>query len=196
MRGKGNPLQKLGLILVLLSCVLLIGSELLALYNRARVEKLTEQILLSLPDSSEGDPENYSDPRMPVLQLEGADFSGLIQVPSFGVTLPMGSDWDPGLISRYPCRFWGSAYDHSLILGGSSRKGQFDFCSRLDLGDRILVTDMTGARFSYEVVRIDRREQVDLDVFRETESHLTLFTRDETSGSYIVVSCIFSASQI
>ena len=193
MSGKLNLLQKLGLVLVLASCVLLIGSELMALHNRSAVEKLTAQLRARLPDVTEGDPGNYSDPEMPVLQLDGQDFSALIQVPAFGVSLPVGSSWDAGRISQYPCRFWGSVYDNSLIVGGSSREGQFDFCGRLDLGYKILVTDMTGARFSYEVIRIDRRSHADPETLGEADCDLILFARDSGTLDYIIVRCTFAS---
>lgn len=192
MNGKMNLLQKAGLLLVLVSSVLLLGSELMAARNQTVTKKLTVQIKANIPVISEGDPENYSDAGMPVLQLEGKDFAGLLQVPSFGVNLPIGSSWDVAAVSQYPCRFWGSAYDNSLIVGGSGRKGQFDFCGKLDLGEKILVTDMAGARFSYEVVRIDRRNHADMECFEESEADLILFVRESSSRSYIIVRCQFA----
>ena len=192
MKGKMNLLQKLGISLVLVSAVLLLGSEWMAIRNRSALQELAARIIAGLPQISEGDPENYSDPAMPVLQLEGKDFAGLLQVPSFGIDLPIGSDWDRGAVSRYPCRFWGSVYDHSLIVGGSGQKGQFDFCGKLDLEERILVTDLTGARFSYEVFRIDRRSRADMETFRESEGDLILFARDGNSRDYIIVRCRFA----
>ena len=192
MKKNWNLLQRIGLLLVAVSCVLLLGSRVLACWNGRAVENLVAQMKAVLPEITEGDPENYSDTAMPVLQLEGKDFSGLIQVPAFGVSLPMGSSWGRGTVYRYPCRFWGSVYDHSLIAGGSGRKGQFDFCSRLDLGEKILVTDMTGVRFSYEVTGIDRRNHADMEVFREKDSDLILFTQDSASQSYLIVRCSFA----
>lgn len=192
MKEKLNFLQKLGLALILLSGILLLGSELLVSWNRAENKALVTQIKAALPEASEGDPENYSDADMPVLQLAGKDFVGLLQVPSFGVHLPIGSTWSPGRVLRNPCRFWGSAYDNSLILGGSSQKGQFDFCGALDLGEKILVTDMTGARFSYEVAKIDRRQHAEMETFRETDSDLVLFVKENSSGAYIIVRCQFA----
>ena len=106
--------------------------------------------------------------------------------------LPIYSSWEDGSVAKYPCRFWGSAYDNSLIVGGSDRKGQFDFCSRLDLGDKIRITDMTGTEFSYEVVRIDRRKQADLQTFEEVDCDLTLFVRDSSTLNYIIVRCDFA----
>ncbi len=193
MKGKLNGLQKLGFLLVALSAFVLLGSEWLARHHSAQAQALASEIKACLPQIVEGDPENYSNPAMPVLQLQEGDFSCLIEIRSLGVSLPVESSWDSAGISRFPHRFWGSAYDNSLILGGSNRKGQFDFCAKLDLGDPVLITDMTGAQFSYEVVRIDRRQQVDLDVLQEFDCDLTLFVRDGSSGNYIIVRCAITA---
>lgn len=193
MKKRFNLLQVLGVLLVLGSCAALFGSEIMAQRNAAAAEALTTQLVSRLPAPVEGDPESYSDPAMPVLQLNGEDFSGLVRVPAFGVTLPIGNDWNTTNLSQYPCRFWGSAYDHSLIIGGSGQKGQFDFCTKLDLGNQILITDMAGAEFSYEVMRIDRREHTDMDTFLETDCDLILFARDTASKSYIIVRCQFAA---
>ena len=189
MKGKLNFLQVLGLILVVLSAGILLGSQWLANLHSTQAKALASEIKSNLPQITQGDPVNYSTPSMPVLQLPEGDFSCLIEVRSFGIILPVGSTWDGAGLSKYPRTFWGSAYDSSLILGGSSQNGQFDFCGKLDLGDEIRITDMTGAQFSYEVIRIDRRNQVDLDVLRDSESHLTLFVKDPNAGTYIIVRC-------
>lgn len=190
MKGKMNLLQKIGVLLVAVSCLLAMGTELLASWNRRTAENLAQQIQASLPETTEGNPENYTDKDMPVLQLKREDFCGLLQVPSFGISLPIGNSWRSAAVSRYPSRFWGSAYDNSLIIGGSPEEAQFAFCGRLDLGDEIRVTDMTGARFSYEVAAIDRRSHADMDTLQEKESHLILFVRDDATLDYIIVRCL------
>lgn len=192
MMGKWNLLQKLGLLLVILSCVLLLGSELFAMHNSTSAQNLAEKLKAVLPERTEGNPENYSETVMPILQLKKQDFSGLLEIPDYGVSLPVGSSWNRTMVFRYPCRFWGSAYDQSLIIGGSGRKGQLDVCGKLDLGDRILLTDVAGARFSYEVNRIDRRKHADMDTFGEYDSDLVLFAEDSASSGYIIVRCQFS----
>lgn len=186
MKGKLNFFQVFGLLLVVLSAAILLGSRWLANRHSDQAKALASEIKANLPQISEGDPENYSDPAMPVLQLPEGDFSCLIEIRSFGIALPVGSSWDAAGLSLYPRTFWGSAYDSSLIIGGSS---QFDFCGKLDLGDEIRITDMTGAQFSYEVSRIDRRAHVDLDTLQADGSHLTLFVKDDSAGTYIIVRC-------
>ena len=192
MKQKWNFLQKLGFLLLLASLLLLIGSELLNLRTQTRTAQFTEQILSRLPPPTEGDPVNYSNSVMPVLQSHGTDFVGLIEVPAYGIRLPIGSSWNQHTIPLYPCRFWGSAYDNSLIIGGSNKIGQFHFCTNLDLGEKIIFTDMEGTQFSYAVVRIDRREHADMVSFQSADADLTLFSRDTISGDYVIVRCLLS----
>ena len=186
---KRNILLKFGFFLVLVSFLLLLGTEIYAGFNRTATQKLTEQIKDYLPERTEGDPQDYSDAEMPVLQLQGEDFAGLLEIPDYGVALPVGSSWESGDLSRYPCRFWGSVYDSSLIMGGTGKKGQLDVCSRMDLGDKIRIIDMTGTQFCYEVVGIDRRNYADMEMFREKQSDFILFVRDEMTLDYILVRC-------
>lgn len=192
MKGIWSVIQKLGILLTALSFLFLVGTELISAGNRAAAEDLAIQIEELLPRRSEGDPANYSDPAMPSLEIDGEDFCGLLKVPSFGVTLPLHSSWDNASAAKYPCRFWGSVYDNSLIVGGSGGKGQLDFCNKLDLGDKIRITDMTGTEFTYETVRIDRRKHADMQTFEEMDSDLVLFAPEGNSGGYIIVRCDLS----
>lgn len=191
MRGKGNLFQLLGIALILLSGALLLGSQALARHRSAEAKALAQQIEARLPAPRAGTTEDYSDPAMPVWQLQGEDFLGLVEVPSFGVTLPIHSLWEDSRLSSYPCRYWGSIYDGTLILGGSSNAGQFDFCEKLDLGEKIIITDMQGTEFSCAVERIDRAKALDYEMLSEGGYPLTLFS-GTAAGNYIVIRCVFS----
>lgn len=190
MKKRTNIPLKLGFFLVLVSFLMLVGAEIYAGFNRTATQKLTEQIQSYLLERTEGEPQDYSDAQMPVLQMQGEDFLGLLEISEYGVALPVGSSWESGDQNRYPCRFWGSVYDSSLIIGGSGRKGQLDVCSRMDLGDKIRITDMTGTQFCFEVSGIDRRSHADMEIFQEKQSDMILFVRDAMTLDYILVRCI------
>ena len=191
MRGKLNFLQKIGFLLVFLSLALFLGFELVTAQNLKKTEKLAEKLESIFIHPVEGHPENYSNAVMPLLQLDGTDFVALMQAPAFGVSLPVGSEWSTENIYRYPCRFWGSAYDGSLVIGGTDGTGQLAFCGRLDLGDVITITDMAGTQFTYEVVKIQRSSQADSEKLLEGDWDLTLFVRDSSTLDYILVRCWF-----
>ena len=91
------------------------------------------------------------------------NISGLIEIPAYGVTLPIGDVWDAKEVASFPRRFYGSAYDGSLIVGGADQDGQFDFCDQINPEAHIYVTDMTGTEFEYHVTRIDRAKEINLE---------------------------------
>lgn len=189
MRKPGTIPMILGLILILAGGLMFAGNEFFAARNEKTAAETAEAILSLLPPVRQGIPENFSNPDMPVLELNGTDYCGLLQVPRLGITLPIAGFWQEGNLSACPRRYWGSAYDNSLIIGGAQARGQFDFCSRLDLGYRITFTDMAGNRFSYEVLRIDRRPEAGPYELTEDDFDLVLFVADSDGSGYIVVRC-------
>lgn len=181
--------QILGVLLILIG----VGSMLL-LHSNARnaaraARETAQQIASILPARQPGITGEYSDPEMAVMQIDGIDYAGLVEVPSLGIMLPIASQWDAYALLRVPCRYYGSVYSSDLILGGSNQEGQFDFCEKLQLEDIILVTDMTGAEFRYKVSRIDRSGSADTARLQEGDWPLTLFTKDSYDNKYILVRC-------
>ena len=66
---------------------------------------------------------------------------------------------------------------------------QFACLKQLDMGNRIVVTDMTGAQFFYEVAWIERQKSVDEGKMDNGEFQLSLFVRDTLSMEYVIVRC-------
>ena len=65
------------------------------------------------------------DNTMATLTLDGTDYIGILEMPQHGSALPVSAAW--GKPNRQPCRFDGSLYDGSLMIGATSQKGQYDF---------------------------------------------------------------------
>jgi len=189
MKKKHRLLPVLGIGGCLLILAALLASHLLTQWaNRTNVS-VVAQLERSLPEKSSGSPEDYSDATMPIRQIGGEDYVCLLEVPSMGITLPVSERWRFDTLLVHPARFWGSVYDGSCILGGSSRKGQFDFCARLEMDDEIRITDMQGACFTFRIARIDRSKSVAFDVLADEKYPLTLFVRDQYDFGYILVRC-------
>ena len=189
MKRLGQWIQILGFTLILASLALLAGSrfhEAKAQEDCADVSARMEKILaVRTPGAESGAGA------MPVLELSGRDYVCMMEVPGFGVSLPVCDDWSDRSEVANPCRYWGSCYDGSLIIGGG-RMAQLEFCAQLDLGDRIVVTDMRGQEFTYFVTGISRTESLTFDRLREGEHPLSIFTRDGYSNRYILVRCGYS----
>lgn len=192
MKKAFHVLQAAGILLICASLGLLLYTHLHADSARTAAKELAGKIEASLPERSAGLPDSYTSSQMPILQIDGQDFVGLIQAPDYGCKLPVYDRWDTGKLQDYPCRFTGSVYDSSLIIGGSGQTGQFDFFSRLDIGERITVTDMLGAEFCYRVARVDRADHAEAERLINEEFDLTLFARSPYALEYMIVRCTLS----
>lgn len=190
-------MRKIGRICIVLGCLLIAGS--LALFltmqvGTAQAQRCNAQVVQRiggiLPPLQPGIRDAYIDMTMPVLELDGTDYAALLDIPALGLTLPVADVWDKGAVRQQPCRFSGTVYDGSLIIGGSDRAGQFSCFDRMQPGNEVSVTDMTGTVFSYVVDRIDRASSASAAVLTAGESDLTLFVRDAYGLEYILLRCV------
>lgn len=149
----------------------------------------TLQMLMPAPRGAF--PEERQNNEMPAVSLEGTDFIGLLELPRYGSTLPVCSQW--GAFSPYPCRLGGSLYDGSLQIGGSTRAGQYDFYREISVGDMVYFTDMTGNRYSYVVKEIRYEKHADQTALTSVPAALTLFLKNDYAFEYIMIFCDFSS---
>ena len=185
MRRGARFIQILGVLMILASLGLLAGlkvGEARARQNTTAVTECMTQLLALRISGVMGEGS------MPALELNGRDYAALLEVPGLNMYLPVCDDWESRSEVANPCRYWGSVYEGNLILGGG-RMAQLEFCAMLDLGDRIVITDLQGREFVYKVDSILRRDDVTFDKLREGEYPLTIFTSDGSSGRSIVVHC-------
>ena len=189
MHRRSKVFFLVGFLLIFGSLGMLIFSRLQANRAAAAAAEVTAQLESVLPPRTPGITENFTNMEMPALSMGDQDFIGIIEVPAFQTVLPICSNWDSGKVSSFPCRFWGTVYDGSLIVGGADQTGQFDFLDQIQNEDLVLVTDMTGAQFSYRVDKIIRTKSAQSDILLDDTYDLTLFVRESRSLEYIIVRC-------
>lgn len=148
-------------------------------------ETLLQQLDILLPPPTPGVPDTYRVPVMPTLEVGGRDVVAIVEIPAFGLRLPVLGSWEAGSALGIPRRFSGSAYSGDLIIGGSA--AQFACFAQIPAGTQVTVTDMTGAVFSYTVSRIGRSTTADAATL--SGSNLTLFARQTHSLEYILLRC-------
>lgn len=191
-RGKHTIPLLLGLGLILISLFLVlffqIRLQIGASHSRHTVDRLTQM----LPSRTVGVPESYPEPRMPVIELDGTDYVALLEIPAQGLLLPVADQWNNHRLSHAPARFTGSAYDGTLVIGGTDDPRQFGFCDRIDTGATVTITDMTGAQFTYTVSQVDRSGQAETQWLTQSDYDLTLFCRDQYTTDYLAVRCLSS----
>ena len=194
MKRRANLFLVIGCLLVAGSLALLAYSRIHSAQAQKRNAEVVAQITTILPGRIDGVMESYSNMEMPAMQIGGEDYIGLLEIPAFGLTLPIGSSWDAGKVTSYPCRFWGTVYDGSLVVGGADQAGQLDCLDQIWDGGVVTVTDMTGSVFRYMVSRVERSKSAQAEVLLDDAADLSLFVRDAYNLEYIIVRCVTKGS--
>lgn len=155
-----------------------------------RAQEICDRIEEVLIYKKRGVTDIYTAMEMPVISIEKQDFCGMITFLELDRKLPIYNAWKTKKTVDYPCRFYGTVYDGSLIVGGSDQEGQFECLQWLENGSTIVVTTMMGEEFFYTVCEIDRVESAKTEILLDEATSLTLFVRDAYSMDYIIVRCI------
>ena len=195
MKRKAPFFLILGIFLVALSLCFAVIVQLQLRTGAKTCQTVIAEMENLLPERTSGILGSSSNSGMPVLEINGADYVAILEIPAFGITLPVADNWSSAKLSRSPARFSGSVYDKALVIGGADYPRQFDFCDEIAHGDMVIITDMTGARFSYSVSRIDRASRAEAQWLENAAYDLTLFCRNTFSMEYLAVRCISSTSQ-
>lgn len=130
------------------------------------------------------DKKSYS---MPMANIDNHDFIGIIEFESNGRVFPIGAYWDS--VRTFPCRYYGSVYDGSIIIGANNQKGQIDFVKNICAYDKIYFIDTLGNRYIYNVTDIKYSKNINNDVLDKGEHDFTLFVRNIYGFEYVIIFC-------
>ena len=203
----GNILLAAG-ALFLAAALLLTGSNLVETYQAgqasarlsqavfSRIESQTQEAdslsQATLAGGEEETPEHLLNPEMemPVEEIEGNGYIGLLEIPALGLSLPVMSEWSYPNLKLAPCRYSGSAYTGNFTIAGHNYSTHFGPIGGLNAGDSITFTDMQGNRFAYEVQVVETLEATAVEDMVGEGLGLTLFTCDVSGESRITVRCL------
>lgn len=184
---KKHILLAIGVCLLLTALILLAVVQGSAQFSTKKAAEYVNRIYDCIPEPHSAVAEKRENNTMPSLSLDGRSFIAVLEFPLQGESLPIEAAWDA--YGRFPCRFDGSVYDSSLVIGGSSRKGQFAFFREISCGDCLYLTDMTGRRYAFEVYDLSYSTRADRDTLQSADAALTIFVKNEFSFEYLIVRC-------
>ena len=195
MKGKRltNVLLIAGILFLCLSIGWIGYSKYSVQRNAARAESLVQTLYSLMPTVRDGAPDHRANPTMSALEISKMSFVGVVELPDYDCQLPIYSQWKRAKVRQFPCRYTGSVYDNSLIIGASDNDGQFDFIKQLSNGDSVYVVDTTGVRYTYTVTNILRTKDVGTENLRKIQADLTLFVQNSLNMDYTVVYCSFES---
>ena len=140
--------------------------------------------------------DNTSTPEgeMPVIEIDGYDYIGVLQILSLDLTLPVISDWSYPALQIAPCRYEGSAYDGGLVIAGHNFDSHFGNLSRLEPGDEIRFVDLSGHTFTYAVAETEVLDATSIDQMVNGGWDLTLFTCTLSGETRFTVRCTLAGA--
>ena len=184
-----TALTCVGIVLILSAVGLLVFSKISISRAQDNAQKIVSEMYSLMPEVTDGAPDERANPSMPMLQLDGKNFVGIIEVPQFGTRLPIYGKWERSQVTKYPCRYTGSVYSDVLVIGGSDNEGQLDFVKEISNDDSVYITDTTGIRYKYTVYDINRTKDVSAEYLTKSDARLVLFARNTYSFDYTVIYC-------
>lgn len=186
-----NLMSRLLLMIGILLLVMAIAVTALTLYNKHsnNISELLKGIEALIPETHAAYTENVTDTRMPVVEYRNKDYIGILELPEYSRRLPIRSEWDRRGVNHIPCRYTGSIYDSSLVIGTTDEKGCIDFTAALSVGDKVTFTDVSGARFELKISDITVSKDADKDTLCGGEYDLTVFVRNTLSFDYTIIRC-------
>ncbi len=201
MRNQGKFFTFIGIMLILCAA----GLTAYNIYEAYRAEKSSsvavEQLKSELSVKQENASESESDEiqlpvyvlnphmEMPVKEINGLDYIGILEIPALGLNLPVISELTDYSLKVSPCRYLGSAYTDDLIIAAHNYRSHFSNLKSLSQDDEIIFTDMDGNEFIYEVAFIETLQPTAIEEMESGEWDLTLFTCT-IGGSYrVTVRC-------
>lgn len=149
----------------------------------------------SLPEINSSDEIEYPDyvlnPNMdmPVKNVDGADYIGVISIPAIDRELPVFSEWNYTNLKTAPCRYAGSAYLDNMVICAHNYDIHFGSLKYLSYGDTVTFTDMDGNVFTYKVIEIETLQPTAIDAMTTGDCDLTLFTCTVGGATRVTVRC-------
>jgi len=181
----------IGLFLITLSISLIINNR----YDEYNAGIQSQEVLDTLK-------ENYNEDNLKVVNtitneikdmkttnIDGYDYIGWITIPTLNLELPIMSEHDYTRLNIAPCRYYGSIYTNDLIICAHSYETHFKNIDKLNQNDLIVITDINGNIYKYEVLEIEILNPKEVSKMIDNDFDLTLYTCTNDGLNRITVRC-------
>ena len=203
--------KKTGIAMLAVGAVLILAALLLLLYNRYEDTKAgqeAESLLANveavidaqatreptpagteIPGTTPTPSATPLDPEMPVVELDGYEYVGYMEIPVLGLKLPVMSEWDYNRLKLAPCRQFGSSRTDDLVIAAHNYESHFGHLKDLSVGDPVTFTDMEGIVNTYCVEKIETLNPNEVDAVQNSGYDLVLYTCTKGGKTRVTVFC-------
>lgn len=159
--------------------------------GRILESRIEEAPMAKYLDNEEFIPDYLLNPNMdmPVAEINGDPYVGVLEIPALGLELSVQSGWSYEGLKKSPCRYAGSAYLGNLVICAHNYETHFGTIKNLEPGDSVIFTDMDGNEFRYEVAGTDEIKPLPDTQVLDTGHGLVLFTCTIGGRTRVVVYC-------
>ena len=199
--------RKIGNTLILLGLLLLLGAGGLTAYNiwdGIRADRASQHIIQEMDigqDLVEAlDREPDDDPEMPVIEVEGYYYIGILEIPSLQLTLPVMDRWDYTRLKISPCVYSGSYKTDDLVICAHNYARHFSPVKWIDIGADVYLITVDCRVYHYQVINRETLQPGSVENMIENTNNttdgtvtnewdLTLFTCNTGGQTRCAVRC-------
>ena len=192
MNKLGKRLIKTGILLIIVSLALITYNNYEEI-NAGKKSKLAlEEIKNNIIEEDNNiDKTTISNPtnKTETTNVDGHDYIGTITIPTLNLELPIMSEYDYDKLKISPCRYYGNIHTNDLIICAHSYKTHFKYLNKLKQKDLVIITDINGSNYIYEVVTIEVLKPNQVSEMINNDYDLTLYTCTNDGQNRITVRC-------
>ena len=198
---KRKPMHKIGKKLIIIGISLITLSLIMSIHNIYEEDlagKKSANILNIMKETIEENIEENTqqinseikeETPQKTINIKGYDYIGTISIPTLNIELPVMSEYDYDRLKISPCRYYGNIYTNDLIICAHSYKTHFKNIDKLNQNDLIIITDITGEKYIYEVLEIEILKPTDVSKMIDNEFDLTLYKCTNDGLNRITIRC-------
>lgn len=183
MNKKSSILVAIGIILISIALSLTMYNN----YVNKKAEKKSQDAYQKIEEELNKTTTETNPKNMKVVTIDGHDYIGTIEIPVLNLKLPIMADWDNEKMKKSPCRYYGSIYTNNLVLCSHSYDNLFGNIEKLQPKDKIIIKDMNGNKYIYEVKLIEILSPKEVKNMIESDFDLTLYTCTKDNRNRVTV---------
>lgn len=130
-----------------------------------------------------------NDTKMATVKVDGYDCIGILSVPVLDLELPVLTDWSYAKLKKAPCHYYGSYYEKDFVIAAHNYKSHFGRLSKLQAGDIVVFTDVSGTVHYYEVVILETLPKNATKEMITSGFDLSLYTCTPGGSNRVTVRC-------
>ena len=185
-----------GIVCILLGVCCLLSAAGLVVYNKwddknaqKASQDLLQEIQRQIAEESDSENEEQHLQQMPVGEIKGYEYIGILTIPALEVELPVLTDWSYAKLKVAPCLYYGNCYEPDFVIAAHNYQSHFGRLSKLQAGDIVTFTDVSGNIYGYEVILIETLAENATKEMITSGFDLSLYTCTPGGGSRVTVRC-------